>query len=293
VVKITGMAKLKDTSLEAENYQIELFRNAPIEKHIGLLRSLTEMVLQLSRRAIQEAHKDSDKVALRSAIVAHYYDRVLAKEMRERLLEDSRLDRLIKDEMSKPDILTALIPVVEALDQIGIPYHIGGSFASSAYGVPRATADVDLVADMRVEHVDSFVRMLENAYYINEKSIRNAIGRRSSFNLIHLDTMLKVDIFIPKQRPYDREVMQRVLSTRLEDSKDARAFYLKSPEDIILTKLEWYHLGGGASERQWSDLLGVLKVQSKRLNLDYLRKWAVELGIIDLLERALSEAGDF
>ncbi|MEW6738050.1 MAG: hypothetical protein AB1489_42630 [Acidobacteriota bacterium] len=284
------MVGLKDTSRDVENHQIELLRNAPLEKHVGLLCSLSELILQLSRQAIRAAYKDSDKITRYNAIVAHHYDQALADELKQHWRSGLQTDEIDEYTMSKPDILTAVIPVAEILDKIGIAYHIGGSFASSAYGVPRATADVDLMVDIRIEQVDLFVKALEAAYYINEKSVRDAIIRKSSFNIIHFDTMLKIDIFIPQDSVYDKQVMQRVLSIKLGYAGKEHIFYLKSPEDVVLTKLEWYRSGGEVSERQWSDVIGVLRVQIKTIDFDYLRRWAIQLKLVDLLEKAITES---
>ncbi len=188
-----------------------------------------------------------------------------------------------------PDILAAITPIVEALEEFGIPYHIGGSVASSLYGLPRLTIDADLVADIRMEHVRPLVRQLETDYYIDEDMIRDALRRQSSFNVIHQDTILKVDIFIPKSRLFDQEELYRVQSKVLEGSD--RPFFVASPEGTILNKLEWYRMGGEVSDRQWNDILGVLKVQGTNLDMDYLQKWSANLKVTDLLERALVDAG--
>jgi len=188
-----------------------------------------------------------------------------------------------------PDILAAITPIVEALEELGIPYHIGGSVASSLYGLPRLTIDADLVADIRMEHVRPLVKQLETDYYIDEDMIRDAIRRQSSFNVIHQDTILKVDIFIPKSRLFDQEELQRVQSKVLEGSD--RSFFVASPEGTILNKLEWYRMGGEVSDRQWNDILGVLKVQGTNLDMAYLQRWATNLKVTDLLERAFVDAG--
>ncbi len=120
--------------------------------------------------------------------------------------------------------------------------------------------------------------------------IAEAIRRHASFNIIiHRETMFKVDIFVPRQRPFLRSQLARAQrqSFTLETEVSAR---FASPEDIILSKLEWYRQGGEVSERQWRDVLGVLKVRGDELDLDYLRKWATELHVDDLLARALQEA---
>lgn len=193
--------------------------------------------------------------------------------------------------MRNPDILLALKPVIQAFDQLSIPYYIGGSIASSVYGVARATMDVDLIADIALAQVSSLVRLLQEEYYIDESMIHNALSGVSSFNLIHLETMMKVDVFLPKKDPYHQSALARKLKDRLVDDDQDSVFYLSSPEDVILSKLRWYEMGGRVSERQWLDVLGVIKVQSDSLDREYLVPWSTALGVSDLLKRAFSESG--
>ena len=101
---------------------------------------------------------------------------------------------------------------------------------------------------------------------------------------------IKIDIFILKPTSYDQEAFQRRRKDTL-DEEQGLEFYLASPEDIILSKLEWYRMGGGVSERQWNDVLGVLKVQQGNLDITYLQRWAKELGLADLLTQACHDAG--
>src|SRR6266487_7190045 len=174
-----------------------------------------------------------------------------------------------------PDIQVTITPLVEALEELGVPYHIGGSVASSLYGLPRLTIDVDIVADLRMVHVRPLVNQLQTIYYIDEDTVLDAISRHSSFNIIHQDTILKVDVFIPKSRLFDQEELRRAQQEVLLEG--TRPFNMASPEGTILNKLEWYRMGGEVSDRQWNDILGVLKVQGTNLDMDYLKKWSANL----------------
>ncbi len=187
------------------------------------------------------------------------------------------------------EIVQALAPVVDALEAVGRRYRVGGSVASSALGVPRSTLDVDIVCDLSDEDVPRFVSLLANAYYVDADMIRDAIRRRASFNVVHLETMIKVDVFISKSGPYDRVALDRVVRKPLDES--SRAYDLATPEDVILRKLEWYRLGNEISERQWRDVVGVLQVQHAALDRAYLGHWAALLRVDDLLARAIREAG--
>ncbi|MCP4679802.1 MAG: hypothetical protein GY854_30785 [Deltaproteobacteria bacterium] len=120
--------------------------------------------------------------------------------------------------------------------------------------------------------------------------VADAIGRRGSFNVIHLATMIKIDVFVLKTREYDKLAFERMIPDTLEEGENARSFFLASPEDTILHKLEWYRAGGEVADRQWRDVLGVLKVQAKALDMDYMRHWAYKIDVDDLLDRAVEEA---
>ncbi len=188
-----------------------------------------------------------------------------------------------------PEPIAVTLEVIEVLESLGVDYLIGGSFATAVYGVARMTADTDLMADLRLDQVEPLTRALGGHFYMDAESIREAIQHRSSFSVIHLTTMFKVDVFIPKQRPYSRMQFERRVKQPLSAEADRMA-YVSSAEDNVLTKLEWYRLGTEVSERQWRDVLGVLKAQSGRLDVAYMRQWAAALEVADLLEKALTEA---
>ena len=175
------------------------------------------------------------------------------------------------------------------LDNLSVPYYLGGSWASGAYGPPRSTLDADIIADLETKHIAPLVAALESVFYIDANMIHEALQLQRSFNLIHLVYFYKVDIFIVGSSPFKRIQMSRRRQSSLELEVPDQVYFC-SPEDIILEKLVWYRLGGETSERQWPDVRGVLKVQQPTLDYDYLRCWAGELGVADLLARSMDEA---
>jgi hypothetical protein len=191
--------------------------------------------------------------------------------------------------MTSPDLLAALAPVLRVLRDLGVRHFVGGSIASSAHGVARASVDGDVVAELGAQHVAPLVAALRDAYYVPEERIRDAVARRASFNLIHLETMVKVDLFVSRDRPFDRRAFERASPASLEGVE--LALPVSSAEDTVLAKLEWFRKGGEVSERQWTDVRGVLQAGRGTLDLAYLRRGAAELGIDDLLDRALEDAG--
>jgi hypothetical protein len=185
------------------------------------------------------------------------------------------------------ETIAAIAPVVAEFERLGVAYYIGGSIASSVLGIPRSTLDVDIVADLAPKHVAPLVDALKTKYYIDGAMILDAIARRSCFNLIHLETSFKVDVFVVKNRSYDRQVFSRI--NKPHAKPETPSFFLASAEDIILAKLEWYRLGDEVSERQWSDVIGVMKINGPSLDRAYLERWAGELGVVDLLAKAWHE----
>lgn len=183
-------------------------------------------------------------------------------------------------------IETALL-VVRELDALGVLHTIGGSIASSFAGEPRSTIDIDIVAALEERHVEALVAALSAEFYVDAESLRRAIRTRSSSNLIHQATQLKVDLFIAGGTPLDARQLARRLPI---DLGDGRRIYVHPPEDILLQKIRWYRLGGGVSDRQWRDIAAIVRVQGTLLDREYLREGAGVLGVTDLLERALGEA---
>lgn len=190
--------------------------------------------------------------------------------------------------MQSFDPLQITLQVATAFEGLNIAYLIGGSLASSFYGVVRSTMDADLVANVQFDHIQPLYERFKAEFYIEPQMLLNAILHSTSFNLIHLETTFKIDVFILQQREFDLNRMQRRILRPLGEPQIGQA-YFSSAEDIILAKLEWFRTGGETSDQQWRDILGVLKLQSHSLDMNYLNSWASTLEIEDLLKRAFAE----
>ncbi len=186
--------------------------------------------------------------------------------------------------------LDVLHDVAANLSNLKIPYMIGGSFAGSYYGFARNTQDADFIVSMRRSDVDGFVNAFSQEFYLDRATIEEALRRCTSFNIIHLHLSFKVDFFMLRPGGFHQESFSRRQPARMDPERGAEA-YLQTAEDTVLSKLEWYRMGGGVSDQQWRDVVGILKVQAGRLDMEYLDRWARELGVLDLLTRALGDAG--
>lgn len=188
------------------------------------------------------------------------------------------------------EIYRALRPVVAAFEKLSIRNYTGGSVASSLHGANRSTMDADLVVEIDEPTALKFIQVIGDDYYVSETSARQAVRQRSCFNLIHFDTSFKIDLFVSKDRPFDRSVQDRAVLTTVGDAP-LLALRIATVEDIILLKLEWYRLGNEQSERQWDDVTRLAKFHGVRLDRPYIDHWATELAVADLKERLFKQVG--
>ncbi len=179
--------------------------------------------------------------------------------------------------------------VVTALNQLDIAYALGGSMASSLYGVMRFTQDADLTVEPFPGREQALAECFNQAWYVSVPAMREANQRRTSFNIIHTGIGFKCDLFVRKDLPFDVSAMSRRVAMTLPDCPEQPLFVL-SAEDLILHKLKWYRLGEETSERQWLDVQNVLKAQAGKLDQSYLTYWAADLRIDDLRQQAFNEA---
>jgi hypothetical protein len=187
----------------------------------------------------------------------------------------------------EPPIAT-IVRATQVLDALGITYCIGGSLASSFYGIPRATNDVDIVVALRHDQIKALVAALEADVMIDADAAE-AVAAQRSFNLIAFNSLDKVDLFVAPDQPWSRQQLLRRRMVSLSD-EEASTIAFASPEDVVLSKLVWYRLGGEVSDRQWQDLLSVLMTQAATIDRAYLRTWANDLGVGHLLDRALAQS---
>ena len=179
--------------------------------------------------------------------------------------------------------------LADVLDGLGIRYAIGGSIASGLYGTVRFTRDADITVQPFSPAAGRLHDLLKDEFYVSRQAMEEALRSHRSFNVIHFETAFKIDIFVQGPSEFEQRLLDRSRMLRLSDAS-RRDVSVVSPEDIILLKLRWFRETGGTSERQWTDVLGVLAVQGKTLDFDYLTDSAKKLGLEELLKRAVAEA---
>jgi len=155
----------------------------------------------------------------------------------------------------------------------------------------RATADIDLLADIKAEQVHSLFEALRDSFYVDEQAMRDAVAQRRSFNAIHFDSVFKVDFFVPKADDFSRAQLDRRQPRKLSLNRD-ETVWVASVEDTILAKLRWFRAGQETSSNQWNDVIGMVGTSRETLDVEYLRTWSKELGVEDLFEKALDNVRD-
>jgi hypothetical protein len=170
------------------------------------------------------------------------------------------------------DVVRRILP---RLDEAGIVYMVSGSVASSIYGTPRMTRDVDIVVDLTEFDVDRLLGAIGAGYYVDRAAILSAVRARDVFNLIHLESMIKLDFIVRKDSEYRRLELSRRRSVRVEGTQ----VWLVSPEDLVLSKLAWAR--DRRSEVQLDDVRDMI-ASIADLDWPYVERWALSLGVAEL-----------
>lgn len=175
----------------------------------------------------------------------------------------------------------ALATVIAELDRLAIPFMLTGSVASSYHGHPRATHDADLVIDPTTAQLDDLLeRLVAAGFYVDADSAREALRKRGQFNVIETRYACKIDLIVRRQRPFSEEEFNRRVKV---DFSFAKAVPVVTPEDAVLSKLEWARRSGD-SEKQLGDAAGVLALNPS-IDRVYVERWAADLGVADLWKR--------
>ena len=189
-----------------------------------------------------------------------------------------------------PNVIQVALLVAQAIERVGGRYFIGGSLASSIDGEPRATNDIDVVLDLPIGRVVELRDALGAEFEVDAGMLRDALLRGRCANAFDLPLVMKIDFFGHAHGDFDESEFERRRAVAV--NADGALLYVKSPEDTVLRKLAWYHEGGEISERQWRDVLGVLRRSGRDLDHDYLDRWAPKLGVGELLSRARQQASE-
>jgi hypothetical protein len=183
------------------------------------------------------------------------------------------------------EVVSMVDRLLTALDAHAVSYFVTGSFASSFHGEYRATADIDVVIDIAAAQTAPLVRALQSDFFADDQQAINAVVAGASFNVIDRASFMKVDFFLLRT-DFDRSAMRR--AKPIEIVPGTKPVRIASAEDVVLAKLRWYRLGDHVSEVQRRDLIALARSNAGRLDPDYLRTWAAELHVLDLLDRLLA-----
>ncbi len=257
--------------------RIQIYRGMTPQRRMQLALDLMDMAQGITLSGIRATHPDLNAVELQRELRRRMTPRELRKRVENYPVSEVK-------SMTREEIVLHVIRLMEWLD---IPYMVVGSFAVTVWGEPRTTHDADIVAAMPVEAATEFARALQGEFYADDESMRSAIFKRSMFNVIHLNTGFKVDVWILNDDPYRREAFQRRQRVRLFESSDAEVF-VAAAEDIILSKLLWYR--ESQSKRDFNDVMGVYLIQLPMLDHQFLETWVEQLGLTQLYEQLKQEA---
>jgi hypothetical protein len=272
------MSGLSDTSPEAQRVLTRAYLNMPLPRKLRLIGREFRFARNLHEADFRRRNPDSTPAQARDSWAILLLGRDVWSTIKKELPMDEELEQI-----------EVIRRVTAAFETLGVAYVIGGSWASSLYGEPRMTRDADISVEPFSGNEQALAANFGEDFYLSVDAARAANRDRSCFNIIHTPTAFKVDVFVLKKDAFDQSLMSRRTARSTVHDVGAPLAWV-TPEDIVLLKLRWYRRGNEISDRQWSDILGVLRIQSGKLDQAYLDHWAIDLGVNDLLIKARAEA---
>jgi hypothetical protein len=278
-----------DTHPDTERIMIEVVRRAPMSKRFKLVQSLTQSAFWSNICAWRESHREASEQEAAVHFLSCSYGIALAQRVQ------AALEQREDWHMQPIDLMAVMLPARHAFDELRVPYYLGGSIASSLHGMQRLAQDIDLVVDLGEATLPSLLALLQQHYLLDEDEIRKAVRARMSFPLIHLDSLMKVDVVLSKQDAFDTFMRQLVTPHRVDDHYPP--FRLASASEMILFKLRRYQrdersrTDGMQDDAEWNDILGMLKVQGPDLDMALLAEWVGKPDVMETWQRALVDAG--
>lgn len=277
-----------DTSIEAERVLIDLIRKASVSKRFQLVQSMTQDSFIASIQA-QKKHLDGDECEMAIRSVSIVYDPRLAQQLQSALMIDTSWH-------IHPINLAALIcEVAQVLEELHAEWYLGGSLASSLHGMQQLAQDVDFVIYLDPQQLPTLLSHLKGQYLFNEDLLQGVVPQRSSFSLIHLASLMKVDIVLPSLGTFDIAMKQLVAPMVLDERYPA--YPVASASEMILFKLYRYYQDahsrkdGMRDDAEWNDIMGMLKVQGEKLDFSLLERYSKALNIMDVWQVILTNAG--
>jgi hypothetical protein len=278
----------QDTSIEAERVLIDLIRKAPARKRFQLVQSMTQGSF-LASMQMQKKHLDGDERETAIRLVSIVYGAQLAQELQSALIADTSWH------IHPVDLATIIFEVAQVLDELHVEWHLGGSIASSIHGMKQLAQDVDFVVYLDPQQLPMLLSHLKERELLSKDLLQEAVSQPSSFSLIHLASLIKVDIVLPSLEPFDTAMKQLVAPVILDDRYPA--YPVASASEMILFKLYRYYQDahsrkdGMINDAEWNDVLGMLKVQGTNLDLSLLERCSKALNIMDVWQSVLTDAG--
>lgn len=268
-----------DTNIDADIYLFARLRQLSLKQRLEMAASHDRGIKKLCLAGIKSRNRSAPLEEIR----LHFARAVLAEKFLPGFQPTGG-----NETMWIQDSITLAGELHQILESVNIPYYVSGGVASSIHGEPRSTRDLDLVMEIQADQINLLVTTLEAAgYYCPAGAVEDLqLGREGMLNITHTETIANADLYIMRTSDFATSQMTR---RRLLDVQGMPAFWVISPEDLVLQKLAWGR--GSQSQKQWRDVLGILKLQAENLDYEYFAQWADNLGLTDFLSQAFSEAG--